>query len=85
MTSSEKMDILLELDRKKSLVKITSVRGEIYFCRLRCPAEDEEDWAYDIITLEDPPRFYTIECNYIESIEEIKNFTQAENVEAVSA
>ena len=85
MTSSEKMDILLELDKKKSLVKITSVRGEIYFCRLRCPAEDEEDWAYDIITLEDPPRNFILECNYIESIEEIKNFSQTENLQAVSA
>ena len=85
MTSSEKMDILLALDKKKSLVKITSVRGEVHFCRLTGFAEDEEDWAYHIITLEDPPRFYTIECNYIESIEEIKNFSQAENLQAISA
>lgn len=85
MTSLEKCKFLMELDKKHSLVKITSVRGEVYFCKLRGFAEDEEDWAYHIVTLEDPPRFYTIECNYIESIEEIKNFSQTENVEAVSA
>lgn len=79
------MDILLELDKKRSLVKITSVRGEIFYCKLRCPAEDEEDWAYHIVTLEDPPRNFILECNYIESIEEIKNFSQIENVEAVFA
>lgn len=85
MTSLEKCKFLMKLDKKKSLVKITSVRGEVYFCRLTGFAEDEEDWAYHIVTLESPPRHFILECNYIESIEEIKNFTQAENVEAVSA
>ena len=73
MTSSEKMDLLLDLDRKgKKFVKITTIKGEEICCKLLDFAEDEEDWAYDVMTLLDfPPRFLTIECNYIKSIEEL--------------
>ena len=71
MTSEEKFDLLMSLQRKKSRVKITSVRGEEFVCRLRAPAEDEEDWAYGIITFEEPPQHFILECNYIAKIEEL--------------
>ncbi len=85
MTSSEKMDLLLDLQRRKKLVKIITIKGEEIFCKLHCPAEDEDDWAYDVITLESPSRYLTLECDYIKSIEEIKTSKPVENLEAISA
>lgn len=85
MTSLEKFKLMMNLQVRHVNVKITSVNDEVYFCKLHSPAEDEEDWAYHIVTLEDSPRHFILECNYIKSIEEIKNFSQIENVEAVSA
>ena len=72
MTSSEKFDILLNLDQKGSLVKIITFGGDEFLCRLEDFSEDEEDWAYQVVTLEDPPRHFILECNFIKSIEEIE-------------
>ena len=71
MSSSDILDILMEYDKKKAKLKITTIDGSVFNCKLHCPAEDEEDWAYDIITLDNPSRFYTLECNFIETIEKI--------------
>lgn len=73
MTSSEKMDMLLDLDRKNRKVKITTIRGEIYRCKMHCPAEDEDDWAYQFITPDYPTKYFILECNFIERIEEISD------------
>ena len=35
-------------------------------------AEDEEDWAYDVITLEEEPRYLTYLCSQLAKIEELK-------------
>ena len=73
MSSIDKMKLLMEFDRKGSKLKITSIRDEVFICRLHAPAEDEESWAYDIITLDNPPKHFVLECNYIKSIEEISD------------
>ena len=72
MTSLEKFKLMIELQLRHVNVKITSIRGDVYFCKLHSPAEDEEDLAYHVITLEDPPRHFILECNFIKSIEEIE-------------
>ena len=71
MTSSEKFDILLDMDRRKAKAKITTVRGETYYCKPLHFAEDEDDWAYDFFTPDYPTHYFILECNYIERIEEI--------------
>ncbi len=71
MTSLEKFDVLMALDKKRSKVKITTINGEEYICKLCCFAEDEEDWAYDMITIDTPKKYLTLECNYIKTIEEL--------------
>lgn len=72
MSSLEKFKLLLELDKRGAKVRIISVRGEEYICKLYCPAEGEEDLAYHVITLENPPRIFILECDYIDSIEELR-------------
>ena len=84
MTSLEKMKLLMEYQKKGAKLKITTIDGSVFNCKLYCPAEDEEDWAYDIITLEDPPRFYTLECNFIETIEEIGDSEENTMIETVA-
>ena len=71
MSSIEKMKLLMEIQRRHANVKITTIRDEVYFCKLHSPAEDEEDWAYQIVTLDKPPKYFILECNYIKSIEEL--------------
>ena len=73
MSSSEKMDLLLNIYAKSNIAKITTVKGEEFYCRLRCPAEDEEDWAFHVIVLDSSHRHLTLECNYIKSIEEMES------------
>ena len=71
MTSEEKMDILLALDKRGSKVKITTVRGDVYYCKLNNFAEDEEDWAYSFFTPDYPTHYFIMECNFMAEIEEI--------------
>ena len=71
MNSLEKFKLLLELDKRRAKVRMVSVRGEEFICKLYCPAEGEEDFAYHIITEEKTPRLLIIECSYIAKIEEI--------------
>ena len=71
MTSLEKFNLLLELEKKDSKIKIATAEGAIYYCKLRCPAEDEEDWAYVFISPDYPTKYFILECNFIEHIEEI--------------
>ena len=71
MNSSEKFDLLLALDKKKSKVKITTTHGDVYFCKLDNFAEDEDDWAYHFISPDFPTKYFILECNFIERIEEI--------------
>ena len=71
MTSSEKFDLLLALDKEKRKVKITTVRGDVYRCKLNNFAEDEDDWAYHFISPDFPTKFFILECKFIESIEEL--------------
>ena len=73
MTSSEKFDVLLDLQRSgKENLKIVTVDGKEIYCRLLDPAEDEDDWAYHFVDLYNPLKFFILECNYIKSIEEIQ-------------
>ena len=85
MSSLEKLKILTELDNKGSIAKITTVRGEKFFCKLEDFAEDEEDLAYRVTTLDTPPRHFVLECDYIENIEEFKNSAQFEDSSAIPA
>lgn len=71
MTSLEKFNWLIELEKKYAKIKITTVRGEIYYCKVDCPAEDEEDWAYIFISPDYPTKYFILECNFIDQIEEI--------------
>lgn len=73
MTSSEKMDILIALDDKNAKAKITTVRGETYYCIVDSPAEGEPDWAYHFISPDFPTKYFILECNFIERIEEISD------------
>ncbi len=84
MNSSDIFDILMEYDRKKTKLKIKTKDGEVYKCKLRCFAEDEEDWAYCIDTLENPSRGFVLECNFIETIEEIIDSEENAMIETVA-
>ena len=84
MTSLEKMKLLMEYQKKGAKLKITTIDGSVFNCKLYCPAEDEEDWAYDIVTLDNPSRFYTLECNFIETIEEIADNGENTMIETVA-
>lgn len=71
MTSIEKFNRLIELEVENRKVKITTVRGDVYYCKVEYPAEDEEDWAYSFFTPDYPTQYFILECNFIEKIEEI--------------
>lgn len=73
MTSLEKIDILLDLDKRKKKAKITTMQGETYYCKLLHFAEDEDDWAYDFFTPDYPTKHFILECNFIDKIEEISD------------
>lgn len=71
MTSIEKFNRLIELEVKDIKAKITTSRGEVYYCKVEYPAEDEEDWAYSFFTPDYPTHYFILNCNFIEKIEEI--------------
>lgn len=71
MTSIEKFNQLINLETKDNKVRITTVRGEVYYCKLHCPAEDEDDWAYSFVTPDYPTHHIILNCNFIKKIEEI--------------
>lgn len=71
MTSLEKIDVLLDLDKRKKKAKITTANGETYYCKPLHFAEDEKDWAYDFFTPDYPTKHFILECNFIDKIEEI--------------
>lgn len=71
MTSLEKFNWLIELETAKHKVKITTVRGETYYCKVDSPAEGEDDWAYHFISPDYPTKYFILECNFIDRIEEI--------------
>ena len=71
MSSLDKMKKLLQIQKSGHLAKITTRDDEVFVCRLHNPAEDEEDWAYDVITVETVPQHYTLECDFMTDIEEL--------------
>ena len=71
MTSLEKFNQLVEIDQKKGKAKITTVRGEVYYCKPLGFAEDEDDWAYDFFTPDYPTKYFVLDCNFINTIEEV--------------
>jgi len=71
MTSLEKMQTLIDIQKRGNIAKITMLDGDSILCKLHNPAEDEEDWAYDVVTIEANPKHYTLECGFIKSIEEL--------------
>ena len=71
MTSIEKFKLLIELDDADAKVKITTVCGDVYYCKLDSPAEGEDDWAYHFISPDYPTKYFILECNFIERIEAI--------------
>ncbi len=84
MTSAEKMDILLDLDKRDSKVKITTVHGDVYYCKLNNFAEDEEDWAYHFISPDYPTHYFIMECNFIANLEEISEEEWQKHLDQVS-
>ena len=71
MTSVEKMKMLIDIQRRGNLAKIRTLDGDTVLYKLCSPAEDEDDWAYDVITVGNKSEHYTIECDFISSIEEL--------------
>lgn len=71
MNSSEKLDVLLDLDRRNAKAKITTIQGDIYYCELSGFAEDEDDWAFHFISPDFPTKHFILECNFIAKIKEI--------------
>jgi len=71
MTDIEKFELLLELEDKASKAKITTTNGETYYCKIDNPAEGEDDWAYHFISPDFPTKYFILECNFIDKIEEI--------------
>ena len=69
MTSLEKFKRLIELENKK--LRVTTSDGKVYRCVAESPAEGEEDWAYNFISPDYPTKYFILECNFIEHIEEI--------------
>ena len=70
MTSSEKMKMLIDIQKRGNLAIIKTLDGDTTLYKLCNPAEDENDWAYDVIKIGDNPKHYTIECDFIINIEE---------------
>lgn len=85
MTSSEKFDQIVDLDRRGAKAKITTVRGEVYCCKPLHFAEDEDDWAYNFMTPDYPTHCFILECNFIEQIEEISEDEWQRHLEEVTA
>ena len=73
MTSADKFDMLLGLDKRNKKAKITTVRGDVYHCQPLHFAEDEDDWAYDFFSPDYPTKYFILECSFIERIEEISD------------
>lgn len=72
MTSLEKIRKLREIQQRKNLVRIITVKNENFLCKPIRFAEDEEDWAYDVKVLDDPEfEYMVIEGCCIKSIEEV--------------
>lgn len=72
MTSLEKIRKLREIQQRKNLVRIITVKNENFLCKPIRFAEDEEDWAYDVKVLNDPAfEYMVIEGCCIKSIEEV--------------
>lgn len=72
MTSLEKFNLLIEMETKECKVKVTTVRGDVYYCIVECPAEEEKDWAYHFISPDYPTKYFILSCNFIEKIEEVR-------------
>lgn len=73
MTSLEKLKMVMDLDERGGKAKITTVRGETYYCKPLHFAEDEEDFAYCFFTPDFPSQHFILECDFISAIEEISD------------
>lgn len=71
MTSDEKFKYLLALNDKASKIKVTTANGATYYCVIDSPAEGEDEWAYHFISPDYPTKYFILECEFIENIEEI--------------
>ena len=84
MTSIEKFNKLIQLEVQEAKVKITTINGDVYYCKLQCPAEDEADWAYSFFTPDYSTHHFIMECNFIAQIEEISEGEWKKHLEQVS-
>ena len=71
MTALEKFNLLVGAEAEDSKVKITTTEGVIYHCKIHCPAEDDEDWAYNLISPDCPTKYFMLKCDEMAKIEEI--------------
>lgn len=83
MTSSEKMDILLDMDRRKVKAIITTISGETYYCKPLHFAEDGDEWAYEFFSPDAPTKYFAMPCDFIERIEELSEDEWREHLAAV--
>ena len=73
MTSLEKLKRLIELRRHKYKVRITTTDHNIYYCKLLGQCEDSDEWAYEFSSPDYPTKYFALNCNFIEQIEEISD------------
>ena len=73
MNSLEKFNVIVSLDKRKAKAKIKTIKGEIYYCKPLHFAEDENDWAYSFFSPDYSTKYFILECNFIEQIEEISD------------
>ena len=50
---------------------MTTANGATYYCVIDSPAEGEDEWAYHFISPDYPTKYFILECEFIENIEEI--------------
>ena len=84
MTSLEKFNRLIRIEVQDTKVKIITVLGDVYYCKLLCSAEDEADWAYCFFTPDYPTHYFILECNFMAEIEEISEEEWQKHLEQVS-
>lgn len=73
MTESEKFNLLVNFQCGKAKARITTIRGDVYHCRLLGQCEDTDDWAYEFYSPDYPTKFFALNCDFIESIKEISD------------
>ena len=73
MTSLEKFNLFWELDKQRKKVRLLTTNDDVYHCKLLGQCEDSDEWAYEFSSPDYPTKYFALNCNFIEQIEEISD------------